>query len=60
MNRFFTSLRTWSISDRDALITLCNAADRTFLSDWLPNPYTEADADWWLRMMVEYDGKKGI
>ena len=60
MNTIFTSIRTWSFSDREALITLCNAVDRTFLSDRLPNPYTEADADGWLRMVTENDGKKGI
>ena len=60
MNRVFTSLRTWSFSDREALISLCNAVDRTFLSDRLPNPYTEVDADWWLSMVTENDGKNGI
>ena len=60
MNTIFTSIRTWSFSDREALITLCNAVDRTFLSDRLPNPYTEADADGWFRMVTENDGKKGI
>ena len=60
MNKFFTFIRTWSFSDREALITLCNAIDRTFLLDRLPNPYTEADADWWLRMVAENDGKNGI
>ena len=34
-------------------MALCNAVDRTFLSDRLPYPYTEADADWWLRMLAE-------
>lgn len=60
MNRFFTSLRTWSFWDREALISLCNAVDRTFLSGRLPNPYTETDADWWLSMVAENDGKEGI
>ena len=60
MNRFFTSLRTWNFWDRKALVTLCKAVDRTFLSDRLPNPYTEADADWWLWMVAENDGKNGI
>ncbi|MGN0452493.1 MAG: GNAT family N-acetyltransferase [Ruminococcus sp.] len=30
------------------LIEICNGADRRFLSDRLPYPYTEADADRWL------------
>ena len=41
-------------------MALCNAVDRTFLSDRLPNPYTEADADWWLGMVVENEGKEGV
>ena len=45
------SLHTWSDNDRESLIVLCNAVDRTFLSDRLPYPYTEADADWWLGMV---------
>lgn len=54
------TLHTWSTSDKPALISLCNVVDRTFLSDRLPNPYTEVDADWWLGMVVENDGKQGI
>ena len=60
MNRVLISLRTWTFSDREALIALCNAVDRTFLSDRLPYPYTEADANWWLGMVAENDGKEGI
>ena len=54
------TLHTWSTSDKPALMSMCNAVDRTFLSDRLPNPYTEVDADWWLGMVVENDGKQGI
>ena len=54
------TLHTWSTSDKPALISLCNVVDRTFLSDRLPNPYTEVNADWWLGMVVENDGKEGI
>ena len=53
-------LHKWTFSDREALMSLCNAVDRTFLSDRLPYPYTEADADWWLGMMAENDGKEGV
>ena len=53
-------LHKWTSVDRKALMTLCNAVDRTFLSDRLPYPYTEADADWWLGMVAENDGKEGI
>ena len=54
------TLHTWSTSDKPALMALCNAVDRTFLSDRLPHPYTEADADWWLGMVAENDRKEGI
>ena len=40
------TLHKWTSADKVALMALCNAVDRTFLSDRLPNPYTEADADW--------------
>ena len=52
-------LHNWTFADRDALMALCNAVDRTFLSDRLPYPYTEADADWWLGMVAENEGKEG-
>ena len=45
-------LHKWTSADREALMALCNAVDRTFLSDRLPYPYTEADADWWLGMVA--------
>ena len=54
------TLHTWSTSDKPALMALCNAVDRTFLSDRLPSPYTGVDADWWLGMVAENDGKEGI
>ena len=53
-------LHKWKSADREALMALCNAVDRTFLSDRLPYPYTEADADWWLGMVAENDGKEGV
>ena len=54
------NLHEWTSADTGTLIALCNAVDRTFLSDRLPYPYTEADADWWLGMLAENDGKEGI
>ena len=53
-------LHKWTSTDREVLIALCNAVDRTFLSDRLPYPYTEADADWWLGMVAGNDGKEGV
>ena len=41
-------------------MALCNTVDRTFLSDRLPNPYTEVDADWWLGMVAGNEGKEGV
>ena len=52
-------LHKWTSADREALMALCNAVDRTYLSDRLPYPYTEADADWWLGMVAENEGKEG-
>jgi len=49
-------LHKWTFADRESLMALCNAVDRTFLSDRLPYPYTEADADWWLGMVAGNDG----
>ena len=54
------TLHTWTPADKPALMALCNAVDRTFLSDRLPYPYTEADADWWLGMVEENEGKEGV
>ena len=54
------TLHTWTPADKKALMALCNAVDRTFLSDRLPYPYTEADADWWLGMVTENEGKEGV
>ena len=53
-------LHKWTFSDREALMALCNAVDRAFLSDRLPYPYTEADANWWLEMVAENEGKEGV
>ena len=54
------TLHTWTPADKPALMALCNAVDRTYLSDRLPYPYTEADADWWLGMVAGNDGKEGV
>lgn len=48
------TLHKWTSADKEALIALCNAVDRTFLSDRLPYPYTEADADWWLGFVEDW------
>jgi RimJ/RimL family protein N-acetyltransferase len=52
-------LRKWSLSDQTELMELCNSVDRSYLSDRLPNPYTEEDADWWLNMVAKSEGIDG-
>ena len=54
------TLHNWKTDDKLVLMALCNAVDRTFLSDRLPYPYDEADADCWLGMVAENDGKEGV
>ncbi len=41
------------MSDSKELSALCNAVDRSFLTDRLPNPYTEEDAKAWLNMVAQ-------
>ena len=52
-------LRKWSLADYKELKDLCNAVDRSYLSDRLPNPYTEDDANWWLNMVAKSEGIDG-
>ncbi len=52
-------LRKWSMDDKKELKELCNAIDRTYLSNRLPNPYTEEDANWWLNMVAKSEGIDG-
>lgn len=53
-------LKKWQPEDRTALATIGNAVDRSFLSDRLPDPYTEEAADGWLHSIMARDGKNGI
>ena len=53
-------LKQWTIDDKAELMALCNAVDRTYLSDRLPYPYSDANADWWLEMVQMNEGKSGI
>ena len=50
----------WSLALKQDLIHICNAVDRTFLTNRMPFPYREEDADWWLGMVAEHDGKEGL
>ena len=53
-------LKKWDKELKDNLIEICNKVDRSFLSDRLPYPYTEASADWYLVMVAEHDSKDGV
>ena len=53
-------LKQWALSDAKELTNLCNAVDRHYLSDRLPNPYTEKDAEEWLKMVTDNDTITGI
>ncbi len=53
-------LRKWTFHDKENLMAICNAVNRSYLSNRLPFPYTESDAKWWLDMVEEHDGKDGI
>ena len=50
-------LRHWKQSDAMELTSMCNAVDRHYLSDRLPNPYTEKDAE---DMLLNEYTNKGI
>ena len=60
MDHLKMELRHWVLSDAKELTNLCNAVDRHYLSDRLPNPYTEKDAAKWLKMVSENEAVSGI
>ncbi len=60
MNILTIKLRQWTLEDAESLIELCNAADRKYLSNRLPYPYTDKNADWWLNMVFENEGVTGL
>ena len=60
MKHLKLELRHWIQADAMELTSLCNAVDRRFLSDRLPNPYTEKDAEEWLKMVTDNDTITGI
>ena len=53
-------LRKWTMEGKDHIRRLCSQVDRSYLSNRLPDPYTAADAEWWIRMVEEKDGKEGL
>ena len=50
------NLLKWENALRPDLVRICNRVDRRFLTDRMPFPYTESDADSWLGMIAECDG----
>lgn len=54
------NLRQWTKDDSKALSNLMNQADRSYLSNGLPYPYTDENANWWLNMVADKDGKDGL
>ena len=60
MKHLKLELRHWTQADAMELTSLCNAVDRHYLSDLLPNPYTEKDAAKWLKMVSENEAVTGI
>ena len=60
MDHLKMELRHWVLSDAKELTNLCNAVNRHYLSDRLPNPYTEKDAEEWLKMVSENEAVSGI
>ncbi len=54
------TLKQWELNDKESLIRLCNSVNRQFLSNRLPNPYTQDSADWWLNMVLNSEGKEGL
>jgi len=58
--RIKIELKQWALSDAKELTSLCNAVNRRFLSDRLPNPYTEKDAEEWLKMVTDNEATTGV
>lgn len=53
-------LRPWKSDNQKELMEICNKAERPYLSNRLPHPYTLENADWWLNMVAAQDGKEGL
>ena len=53
-------LRKWTKDDMNELAYLMNQADRSYLSNGLPYPYTDDNAQWWLNLVADKDEKDGL
>lgn len=47
------ALRKWELSDAASLAEMVGKIDRKYLSNRMPNPYTEADAEWFINEMAK-------
>ncbi len=50
----------WTSELKTDLIRVCNQADRRFLSNHLPYPYQEKDAEEWFKKVEKEEGEKGL
>lgn len=55
-----TEIRKWTTNDSGKLADICSRADRAYLSNRLPDPYTTDDALFWLKMTEKNEGNQGI
>lgn len=53
-------LKKWELKDKRALMEICNAVDRSYLTNRIPSPYEERDALLWIDKVQDQDGKEGI
>ncbi len=47
------TLRKWELSDAEALAESTNKVDRKYLTDGIPNPYTKADGEYFIKNMAQ-------
>ena len=48
----------WDLEHKAELCRLCNGVDRSYLSDRIPYPYQDGDAEWWIGRTLEQEGKR--
>lgn len=54
------TLRAWRMDDQAGLCRLCNEADRRYLSDRMPFPYTMEDAKQFIKNAMAQDGQTAV
>lgn len=52
------TLKKLTLDDKAELSYICNNVDRSWLSDRLPNPYSEENAGWYINHCAELEAKK--